>query len=131
MSKLLEYIYLVNNVQHCSTTLEKKNQAENLELDDKSIRNVQHDDNEEDLDAHLDPVDPEDLAKLEKEIEELEAKESGLVHHLNSLEQFLFKEKQFDWNQGKKKVFFNESETSEESGTPSMKHLNMNTGFFY
>lgn len=54
-------------------------------------------------------IDEDDFLKLESELQDLTQKETKLQHHLDSLEEFLFKEKQFVWNQGKKKVFFDES----------------------
>jgi hypothetical protein len=52
-----------------------------------------------------------DIQKLERGLESLEGQEAQLQSHLDSLEQFLFKEKQHKWGRGKRRVFFGDSET--------------------
>lgn len=51
-----------------------------------------------------------EIQNLENQLEALDTQENHLQSHLDSLEQFLFKEKQYKWSKGKKKIFFGDSD---------------------
>lgn len=97
----------------------KKDEAEIVEYQEISEKETTRE-NHEKPPSMLEAPDPAKIGHLEAKLDALGKQETQLQGRLDSLEQFLFKEKDFDWGEKKNRPFHEESSLASISSVREM-----------